>query len=993
MTSVLIFLGGFDPGTYSIEDDGIGNNGIARLHEPDGSDISFGIPTEFLTVTASAGRSVVFNLTESFGAADINVGNLTNAAENPDSIRIKTIAGAGDVLLVSNGSITEFGADSGADVTAASLILGASTGVGTPSLALETQVGTLEARTTTGGINLTNFGNVIIGGLTDDVVGLDVETSGNITLTNFGSIVLSEESPSGFESVHGGSTSGNVTLTAKGFDADIFSNVDQDAIAAPGGNITLTAGRDVSMGTLGLSFDNDVRARGTLTINTGRDLNIDGFADLASDGFGAATGGGVIVNAGRDINLLNSTGTDGSLGAEGSGGGDVILNTGSGGFVRLLAGSAATLFSSSGDVRISADRMVISGTSGITASNGGVTIKPVTEGWNIDLGSATDGAFALALSDAELDRIFTPTLFIGGENTGVVTVSSSLSPLAASDLTIQGGSDVTVNGGVGITVSGNLNLQAADNISLIAGSTVAVGGIFSAFVDFGNADPGVGGTAFVDAGFTSAVRLFGNSDADTLFGGAGADILDGKGGADTFRGRLGDDIYKVDNFGDTVIEGVSEGTDTVQSSVSHTLAANVEKLVLTGSANTSGKGNALNNILTGNAGNNVLDGDLGADTMSGGAGDDTYTVDNVGDTVVETSSTGIDLVRSSVTFSLGGKKVENLTLLGSDNIDGIGNSFDNTIIGNSGGNALNGSTGNDTLLGGLANDTLIGGDGDDTLNGQGGLDTASYAGAVSAVTVAMVAGAQNTGGAGIDTLIGIENLTGSSFNDTLTGNAGTNILTGGNGADTMTGLGGNDTYIVDNVGDSVVEANVSGTDLVQSSVSFSLGSQFIEKLTLTGSSNINGTGNTLDNTLTGNSGNNVLNGGTGADTLLGEGGADTLIGGLGRDVMTGGAGADVFDFNAITETGTTGATRDVIIDFVQGSDKFDLSTIDANTVLAGNQAFTFIGAAAFSGVAGELRASGGSTTLVHGDVNGDMTIDFSITLTGVYALLASDFVL
>jgi Ca2+-binding RTX toxin-like protein len=376
-------------------------------------------------------------------------------------------------------------------------------------------------------------------------------------------------------------------------------------------------------------------------------------------------------------------------------------------------------------------------------------------------------------------------------------------------------------------------------------------------------------------------------------------------------------------------------------------------------------------------------------------------VDNVGDKTTEAVGEGTDLVKSSVTFTLAAN-VENLLLTGTGNVNGTGTSLANTITGNTGNNTLNGlngadtlvgGLGNDTLLGGLANDTLTGGDGDDTLNGEGGIDTASYAGAVSAVTVALVAGAQATGGAGIDTLIGIENLTGSSFNDSLTGDGGVNILTGGIGADTMTGLGGDDTYNVDNVGDSVVEANGGGTDLVKSSVNFSLGGQFIEKLILTGSSNINGTGNTLDNTLTGNSGNNVLNGSTGADTLLGGDGADTLIGGLDRDTMTGGAGADVFDFNAVNETGTTGATRDVIVDFVQGSDKFDLSTIDADSVLAGNQAFTFIGAAAFSGVAGQLRAAGTSATLIHGDVNGDSVIDFSITLTGVYTLVASDFVL
>src|SRR6185436_19771535 len=126
MTSVLILLSGFDPGTYVIEDDGIANNGIAQLRGPDGSVIFFNIPTEFLTVTASAGRSVVFNLTESFGAADINVGNLTNSAENPDSIQLRAIAGAGDVNLVANNSITELGNDAAPDVVAATLILSAS---------------------------------------------------------------------------------------------------------------------------------------------------------------------------------------------------------------------------------------------------------------------------------------------------------------------------------------------------------------------------------------------------------------------------------------------------------------------------------------------------------------------------------------------------------------------------------------------------------------------------------------------------------------------------------------------------------------------------------------------------------------------------------------------------------------------------------------------------------------------------------------------------
>ena len=154
------------------------------------------------------------------------------------------------------------------------------------------------------------------------------------------------------------------------------------------------------------------------------------------------------------------------------------------------------------------------------------------------------------------------------------------------------------------------------------------------------------------------------------------------------------------------------------------------------------------------------------------------------------------------------------------------------------------------------------------------------------VTVSLaVLAAQNTIGAGTDTLSGFENLTGSAFNDTLTGDANTNvliglagndILNGGAGADLMLGGSGNDTYVVDNVGDVVDETGGDGIDTVQSSVSFSLADPVhaigaIENLTLTGSAVINGTGNDLDNVLIGNAANNVLIGLGGNDTLNGGG--------------------------------------------------------------------------------------------------------------------------
>src|SRR5262249_14952159 len=150
---------------------------------------------------------------------------------------------------------------------------------------------------------------------------------------------------------------------------------------------------------------------------------------------------------------------------------------------------------------------------------------------------------------------------------------------------------------------------------------------------------------------------------------------------------------------DVVTEGAAAGTDLVKSSVTHTLSDNVENLKLTGTDDIDGTGNALNNMLTGNTGNNVLDGGTGADTMAGGAGDDTYVVDNTGDAVRESFNNGTDLVESSITYTLG-LNLENLTLMGTGNINATGNELDNVLTGNSGDNILDGKLGADTMTGG-----------------------------------------------------------------------------------------------------------------------------------------------------------------------------------------------------------------------------------------------------------------------------------------------------
>jgi Ca2+-binding RTX toxin-like protein len=335
---------------------------------------------------------------------------------------------------------------------------------------------------------------------------------------------------------------------------------------------------------------------------------------------------------------------------------------------------------------------------------------------------------------------------------------------------------------------------------------------------------------------------------------AGSQTLRGLDGNDVLRGGVGADVLDGGNGSDTASYAGSTAGVTVNLQTGQALNGDAQGDRLVSIENLTGSGYA--DRLTGNAAANVLNGGVGADTMRGGAGNDFYVVDSANDTIDEgvSGSNGVDLVQSSVSFSLATSArvlgaFEHLTLTGTGNVSGTGNPWNNAIAGNSGANTLSGGGGNDILNGRAGNDILSGGAGNDTMRG----------------------------GAGNDVYIV------DSASDTVDESA----------------------------------AGSRGTDTVQSSVSFSLVSSArvlgsLENLTLTGSVNLSGSGNDLANVLNGNAGSNVLSGAAGNDTMRGGAGNDVLRGGAGNDILTGGTGRDTFVFGTLLAASTN---VDTITDF------------------------------------------------------------------------------
>ncbi|WP_159998891.1 calcium-binding protein [Roseomonas sp. 18066] len=499
------------------------------------------------------------------------------------------------------------------------------------------------------------------------------------------------------------------------------------------------------------------------------------------------------------------------------------------------------------------------------------------------------------------------------------------------DLTGSTG-DITVDATYYSTESGMVYLVGSDHLTGGSGDDALLGGANRDFLTGGLGD-------------------------DTLVGGSGEDRLDGGEGSDTASYRDATAV-RVDLADPSLNTGEAAG-DVFISIENLTGGYGNDRLYGDGAANRLDGGSGTN-ILMGRGGDDILVSRGWGDQLSGGDGDDLLILGGAGvydggdgvdtlDLSRLTAAAAVNLGLSTVTA--GATNYGTITSI--ENV--IGTSAADMLIGNALANRLHGGAGNDRIEGGLGDDILFGGDGDDfliggagrdVLDGGAGIDTVSYAASSAKVRVDLENDRQNSGGdAHADNLNFLENIIGSAFNDSLRGDAGSNRLEGGAGHDSLRGRDGDDVLVGGAGGDylhggdgidTVSYADAGSkvrADLLNGSrnnLGDAAGDRFVEIENLIGSAfndSLRGDdganrieGGAGSDALNGRGGNDTLIGGVGDDRLLGGDGDDLLVGGAGNDRLEGGSGADTFRMSL--QAGT-----DVVVDFEDGIDRFDLTGV------------------------------------------------------------------
>ncbi|MHB1677396.1 MAG: lipase family protein [Sulfuriferula sp.] len=745
---------------------------------------------------------------------------------------------------------------------------------------------------------------------------------------------------------------GNDSLIGGTGNASIYGGNGNEYIVGGDGNVSINGGNGNDTIYAGGAGKDTIHAgTGNTSIygGNGSDYIVGGAGtDVISAGDGGTANAPTSLYAGSGTSTLyGGAGVDQLVGGTGfdtliAGSGTSTLQGGTGTEVMYSGVGNATLFAGSGndtlyggegnDILIgnSGNAVFVAGSGNETIYGGsGTNDYQFINGFgNIELGSTKSGdtfQFGAGISLADL----TVSATIGSDGSDALLIQTN-----------NGGSVIIDNGLNGAITQfafadGSLlslaQLMAQTNTTPATLATATGNVIFSAY----------GGDSLT--GGTGNDTIYGWNGNDTLTAGSGNQTIHSESGHDLIMGGVGNDTLISAGF-DTMLGGTGNTTfvvqsttdliqaqstgsniNTVKSSVSYVLSANIQNLTLIGTAAISGTGNDIANTITANSGDDTLIAGTGIATLAGGTGNDTFIVNNVNDVVqAQSSGSNINKVLSSVNY-VAPVNVQNLTLTGTADLTATGNGLNNVITANSGNDTLIGGAGNDTVIAGTGNDWLIAGSGLDTLIGGVGQDTfvvnnsndaiiqqpnsgnSTVLASVnyvlpSNVDMLTLAGSANlaatgnsendviTGNTGNDTLIagsGNDQLLAGSGNDTLIAGSGDDTLVAGSGMVTMIGGVGDDTFVVNNNAD-VVQAQFTGTNTntVLSLVSYSLlNAQNVQNLTLTGSANLNATGNNLDNIITANNGN---------DTLVAGSGNDTLVAGAGNSTLTGGTGLDTF---------------------------------------------------------------------------------------------------
>ena len=848
-----------------------------------------------------------------------------------------------------------------------------------------------------------------------------------------GGIIVGDFTEIGGVAVDGGDDTflveGTFAAAPDGFDrrsifdyiiGDFQTVVTAAAVVVNAGNDTITTRNAVGVGIVGDILQGALSGS---TLNTGDDVIDHAFAiaEHAPQGVVLGDTGSLQIESGATANLGDDTITSD---LRGGGAGGTFLS-GDSSEVRHLLGTATVNF---GDdlVRLRAD----AGQNGTLYGDGSITQEAAAGTLTVTFGN--------------------DTLFGGDGNDTLYGDTDNAGPL---NLAASGGDDV-LDGGLGNDLLvGGFGRNTASFSSHAKGVVVFLQGLPGYSGPLGPHAMGQGfdtlqgiqnvngssrdDNLFGDAGDNA---LSGLGGSDVLSGGEGNDTLTGGSGTDWLFGGLGDDRYRV-TLGVTGIDRLSEvggdGIDTLEITdraarvLTFRRSANdlviedaVGQIVLQGhfgalasdrinllsttddnrhllSGLTGGVlsdvlvgssaaellvGNGGSDVLSGGGGNDTLSGGEGNDILKGGAGNDTYRfapLTGGQDIVAEDGAGGTDIIQlldaavSGQTFRREGadlliasgsfevRIVGQYSAIAADRIEevagtdgthflrsGLTGTFQFDILtGTSAAETLSGLDGNDILSGGGGNDTLIGGPGNDRLRGDTGNDTYRF----SYATDDEIRISEINGG-GTDTLA-ILDASAAELGYRRSGNL----------------------LVIERAGTTarvVIEDHFSG-----------IPTNRIDQVTATDGLRF------LKSVLVGTATADILVGASGSETLNGGGGNDIIAGGGARDVLTGGLGADVFTFNAVSDSTAAAAGRDTIMDFSQAQgDRINLRPIDANTGLAGDQAFSFVGLGPTTGAGTLGFTHSGGNTLIQADVDGGGA-DFAILLAGVHTLVAGDFLL